>query len=681
MLNNFLYILRPGGEPGELQRIARSNGVVPVLWEILLADAVPALAADLRQVLGDAADTCIAADASRALDRLRRFVLLVQPHAQVDRVPALRRYLDGALQHLKDVIAAWSLGDEPSPVWCLNLAELSHADTTTLRVSMAEQLAHFGAQWERLERTLSTGDFSALEDRLSLPSLNLSSTDWKTWAGQFGLALFKHDYFDRAFRRPLDGEYVDHEYDVLGAADYLGGGIHRYKSRGKWGVCRRGDAGDCVVLEAQWDRVLRAGADEQELVWVKRDECFGLAAIAGTCAGCVLLGPVLDEVGPFNNGLAVARMGTKTGFLGRNGEWRLQPSWDEAWPFEHGHAVVVVDDRLGFIDAGGVNVIAAQFDVADDFTAAGVARVRKGGKYGLARTDGSFAAPLRYERLMWSADFAGWLCHPDAGGEESPTLLHPDGTTWVDAGWQSLDLMVPRHSICVRRADRVGLLGWNGEPLLDCAYDDLLPRFPHGAAISASQPESIQFIARRDDSVGLIDATGAHLVPFEFSAIESLEPHVEDGHALRRPELARVWSMPGKSKPLAGVWNIEQRRCIVPCRFDFIWLMLLGAEAGYGFVVITENPRGERSVNGKYRVGILREDGSTLVPQDYAWIGERTALNREEAMHHLRGAIYYAWSRDRPVEAATERNGPSVWLYRDGSSSTTVTAAPPVIPA
>jgi hypothetical protein len=519
-----------------------------------------------------------------------------------------------------------------------------------------------------LKRTLSAGDFSALEDRLHFAPLNLACTDWKTWAGQFGLALFKHGYFDRAFRRPLQGEYVDHEYDALGTADYLGGGVHRYKSQGKWGVCRRVDEREVPVLDAQWDRVLRAGVDEEELVWIKRGELFGLAAVSGNCAGRILLEPALHEVGPFSNGFAVARMGAKVGFLARSGEWHLQPSWDEAWPFAHGYAAVVVGDRLGFIDTGGVNVIAAQFDVADDFMAAGLARVRKGSNYGLIRADGSFAAPLRYERLVWSADFAGWLCHPDARAEASPTLLHPDGATWIDARWQSLEVVVPQHSIGVWHAGRVGLLQWNGEPLLDCSYDELLPRFPHGAAIAASQPHSIQFIARRGDSVGLIDAAGVNLVPFEFSAIESLEPHVEDGHALHRAELARVWSMPGRSKPLAGVWDIERRSCIVPCRFDFIWLMRLGAEAAYCFVVITENPRGERGVKGKYRVGILRGDGSTLVPQDYAWIGERTALNREEAMHHLRGAIYYAWSRDRPVEAATERNGPSVWLYRDGRS-------------
>jgi hypothetical protein len=663
LLNSFLYILRPRGEPGELEKIARSNGVTPLLWEILLADAIPALTADLTQVLGAAAGTWIAADSHRGHARLRCFTRLMQQYPYIGRVPALRRYLAGAQQHLGDLIAAWTVEGEPTPVLCLNLDELSATDPAARSSCVTAQLAHFAEQWHRLESTLGAGDFNALEERLNSASLNLSCADWKTWAGQFGLALFSHEYFDHAFRRPLEGEYVDHQYDMLGTADCLGDGIHRYKSQGKWGVCRRAGDHEAAVLDAQWDRILRAGADEEELVWIRRGKLFGLAAVAGNRAGQVLLEPVLAEVGAFSDGLAVVRMGKKVGFLGRSGEWHLQPSWDEAWPFVQGHAVVVVDDRLGFIDARGVNVVAAQFDAADDFTAAGVARVRQRDRYGLIRTDGSFVVPLRYGRLVWSQEFTGWLGHADAAGQESPTLLHPDGTSWLDEKrfdekWQSLEVMVPLHSVLVRQKDRVGLLRWNGEPLLDCVYDELLPHF--------TPSQSIQFIARRGDKVGLIDAAGMELVPFEFSAIECLEPHVEDGHALRPAGLVRVWSMPGKSKPLAGVWDTERGACIVPCGFDSVWIMQTGTGAGHRFVVITENPRGQRGVRGKYRVGILREDGSTLVPQDYAWIGERTALNREEAIQHLRGAIYHAWSGDSPVEAATQRNGPSVWIYRDG---------------
>ncbi|HEY4367062.1 MAG TPA: WG repeat-containing protein [Steroidobacteraceae bacterium] len=670
LLNNFLYILRPGGEPGELQKIARSNGVIPVMWEILLADAMPAASMDLRRVLDGVVVTCIAADANRALGRLRRFVELVLPFAQIDRVPALRRYLEGAQQHLGDLVAAWSLNNEPAPVLCLNLAELSHADPAALGFSMNEQLDRFAAHWLSLEQALGARDFSVLEDRLHFPSLNLGCMDWKTWAGQFGLALFKHDYFDGAFRRPLDGEYADHEYDALGADSHLGGAAYRYKSDGKWGVRRIESGAEFAVLEAQWDRVLRAGVDEEDLVWIKRGERFGLAAVAGKDGGRVLLEPQLDEVGPFCNGLAVVRVQAKAGFLSRSGEWHLPPSWDEAWPFVCGHAVVVVGERLGFIDARGESVIAAQFDVADDFSPAGVARVGKAGRYGLIRADGSFAADLRYEQLQWAEDFQGWLCWEEADG--SPILLYPDGRTWVAAGWQSLEVMVPQRAICVARDNRVGLLNWSGEPILDCAYDELWPRFFHSAIPSTATAttltqSTVQFAARRGDCVGLIDAEGVQLMPFEFSAIESLEPHAEDGYTLHRPELARVWSMPGRGKPMAGVWDIRRQDYVVPCCFDSIWLMLLGAGTSHVFVVITENPRGERSVMGKYRVGILRDDGSTLVPQEYAWIGERTALNREEAMHHLRGAIHYAWARNQAVEAARERNGPSSWVRRDGS--------------
>jgi hypothetical protein len=61
-------------------------------------------------------------------------------------------------------------------------------------------------------------------------------------------------------------------------------------------------------------------------------------------------------------------------------------------------------------------------------------------------------------------------------------------------------------------------------------------------------------------------------------------------------------------------------------------------------------------------VGLLNCDGSTLVPQDYAWIGECTPLNRDDAMSDLRSTLYHYWSRGEPVRASVNENGPLVGL-------------------
>jgi hypothetical protein len=308
-------------------------------------------------------------------------------------------------------------------------------------------------------------------------------------------------------------------------------------------------------------------------VWVKRSRRFGLAAITGERAGRLLTEPHLDEVGEFVNGVALARCGSGMGLLAHTGCWHVQPVWDEMCAYANGYAVVRRDGRFGFIDAAGELAIAAYLDEADDFTAAGTARVRKGRLCGLLRGDGSVALPFEYERLDWSGEFSGWI----GRSGELLVLLHADGSPWVDAGWDGIEVCVPQHSIRVARGAYAGLLRWSGAELVACEYDELRPRDrcwidvpgagPHDAQLhaSAAGDRPVEFIARRSGRVGLLSEEGELLVPFEFDAIESLEPHFHAGQSLIAPDWVRVVSMPGAAKPLRGLWDIRQQRFLVPC--------------------------------------------------------------------------------------------------------------------
>jgi hypothetical protein len=474
-------------------------------------------------------------------------------------------------------------------------------------------LQQLAREWEVLQQAMLREDFAAMAALLGFHAVDLRFTDWKAWAGVFGLALFEHDYFFHAFRQPLAGDYVDHAYDELGSDDELAVDCYRYKENGAWGVHRLTAAEAFIVLQPEWDRVLRAGEQEEALVWVRRDRRFGLAAVAGEHAGRLLVEPSLDEVGDFNDGLAVARRGTKMGFLARDGSWHAEPAWDEVCPYANHHAVVRLAGKFGFIDASGKTVIAPQFDEADDFTDRGVARVRQGKHCGLVRTDGSVALPVDCERLEWSEDFAGWLCLRDG----ARVLAHADGRIWLDAGWDAIEVCVAQHTIRVVRNGRVGLLRWCGASLLAC----------------------------------------------EFSAIESMEPHFVVGQALITPDLVRVVSLPGAAQPRVGVWDIRQQCYVVPCKYDFIWITLLGKDDAYGFIVATRNAKRGESTKGRYCVGMLRADGSTLIAHDYAWIGERTALNKTGAMDDIRNTIHFEWARGEPVLASIKKNGPLVWLH------------------
>jgi hypothetical protein len=211
----------------------------------------------------------------------------------------------------------------------------------------------------------------------------------------------------------------------------------------------------------------------------------------------------------------------------------------------------------------------------------------------------------------------------------------------------------------VSREGRVGLLNWRGDVLLNCGFE----------ALQLFSPSDTRIVARQDSTVGLLSERGELLVPFDFAAIESFEAQIEFDRTLHTPQLARVFSCPDNARPKAGVWSIEQGALVVPCQYDLIWSVLLGDGDDYGFMVATKFPSSPDSKDQRFSVGIIRADGSPLVEQRYAWIGEPTSFGKQAAVQRARGAIYFAWSQKRPVEALLAKGRTAVWLTATGEHS------------
>ena len=637
----YLYLLHPGGAPGEFEWLASSNGFLPSLWQILLADAQPR--PELRGVLLSDSDTWVAVDANVALARFRAFRELVLRHPSIHRVAGLSRYLEAAERYFEQSIQRWRKDDPASPVMCVNLALLPALDPAhgTPRDYPAE-LREFR---EQLDRMLHDRDALAIDAVMGFPQRNLGFEDWKAWSGMFGLAQLEPQYFSGAFRRPFEGDYADHEYDELGSEPDLGNGLQRFKSGTRWGV--RSEQGE--VFAAEWDRILRTG--EPALAWIERDSRYGLASMT---EGRILRQPDLDEVHAFVAGKARVRVGNAVGLLNLDGSWLLTPTLQEIHAFAYGLAVIrTQDNSYGYIDRSGAVAIEPVFDEADDFTATGVARVRKGERCGLIRQDGSFALPLQFTSLEYSSDFGGWKGERDGNW----LLMHADGSAWIDTGWDAIEVFVPAQRIRVRRGSLFGLQRWDGSQVLACEFEELLPLEP-----------SLNAIARRDGSVGLTGPDGEQRIPFEYASIEATEPQTEGDARLSTPNLLRVMSPPGKAAPRFGIWDLERQRCVVPCAYGYLWTALLGTGNAYGFIAGNRTPKRGGGAMGRYRVGILSADGAVLIPQDYAWIAESTPLNRPDAMIDIRNTLYHDWSRGDPVRAAVNENGPMVGLSRPEES-------------
>lgn len=81
---------------------------------------------------------------------------------------------------------------------------------------------------------------------------------------------------------------------------------------------------------------------------------LALLAAAAVLAGCGSPGPRYRNVGAFSEGLApVQTPAGKWGFVNQRQQWVSEPRFDEARPFQDGRAAARLGSRWGFIDKQG----------------------------------------------------------------------------------------------------------------------------------------------------------------------------------------------------------------------------------------------------------------------------------------------------------------------------------------
>ncbi len=188
-----------------------------------------------------------------------------------------------------------------------------------------------------------------------------------------------------------------------------------------------------------------------------------------------VIDPHYDGAGPFSEGLADVRSGSKVGYIDKSGREVVPPKYDMAWAFSDGLARVRIDiataeramtlegprairrELYGFIGRDGTEVIPPQFSWATDF--------REG--HALARPEGS--------ALLSVIDKVGGLLH-------APTF---------ESGSEFREGLA-----AVRSGDRWGYITYDGSWAIDPRFTSADP-FWHGLARVTWQ-----------SSRGYIDRTG-----------------------------------------------------------------------------------------------------------------------------------------------------------------------------
>ncbi|MBW4490709.1 MAG: WG repeat-containing protein [Trichocoleus desertorum ATA4-8-CV12] len=89
--------------------------------------------------------------------------------------------------------------------------------------------------------------------------------------------------------------------------------------------------------------------------------------------GKTAIAPRFNVALPFSDGFAAVGVipdasGTRWGYIDRQGQWLIEPQFANAEPFSEGLAAVRVGDKFGFIDRTGKLVITPQFDSVLSFT-------------------------------------------------------------------------------------------------------------------------------------------------------------------------------------------------------------------------------------------------------------------------------------------------------------------------
>ena len=99
----------------------------------------------------------------------------------------------------------------------------------------------------------------------------------------------------------------------------------------------------------------------------------------------------------FSEGLCVAAIGEKYGYLDTNGKTAIPFDYEDAYNFSEGIACVKQNGKYGFIDKKGNTVVEFKYESADSFKNGYARVVRNNGKYGFVDKNGVECVPAIFE--------------------------------------------------------------------------------------------------------------------------------------------------------------------------------------------------------------------------------------------------------------------------------------------
>lgn len=198
-------------------------------------------------------------------------------------------------------------------------------------------------------------------------------------------------------------------------------------------------------------------------------------------AGEVAISPRFDRAEPFSEGLALIEEAGLRGFIDARGERRLPASGVDAGSFREGRAWVRYGpDQVGFIDRRGALVVEPRWRAAQDMSEglAWVLDVRSN-RWGAVSASGHLQIAAGFED---PAPFSDGLARVGRGGHYG--VINRQGKAVIPLKYsQVTDLGEQRWAVATRSGGRVGVVDQEGQTLVPERYMEIGP-FIGGLALA-----------------------------------------------------------------------------------------------------------------------------------------------------------------------------------------------------
>ena len=187
-------------------------------------------------------------------------------------------------------------------------------------------------------------------------------------------------------------------------------------------------------------------------------------------AGKPLLDTYYSRVGNYIGGLAYARTGDGYGYLDTTGAWVVGPTFERAWDFEGEVARVQVDGSIRLLHRGGYFVNAQRYDQLSAFDGHGLAVARKGDQR------------LRYYLVDKSGQRRSRDYESIRAFRAGIAAVRKDGR-WGYIDTAGVELVVPRYSrvsgfsegrAWVQLDGKCGFIDRQGRPITEMAFSKCL---------------------------------------------------------------------------------------------------------------------------------------------------------------------------------------------------------------